>query len=115
MAEEEIPLSERSCEPCRGSVPELSQQQIREWSYQVPKWQIEDEHHLVRIFRFPDFLSALAQVNRVGELAEKFGHHPNITFTWGQVEIRIWTHSSDGLTEADFILAAKIDALEPNS
>jgi 4a-hydroxytetrahydrobiopterin dehydratase len=69
------------------------------------------EHHLERVFRFADFRSALAFTNQVGELAEREQHHPDIHLAWGKVKLRIWTHKIDGLTESDFILAAKVDAL----
>ena len=75
------------------------------------QWTIVDEHHIVRPYKFPDFKSALAFVNHVGELAEQQGHHPDILLGWGKVEITLWTHAVDGLTESDFILAAKIDEL----
>lgn len=75
------------------------------------QWKVVDEHHIVRIFKFPDFKSALAFVNRVGEVAEQQGHHPDILLGWGKAEITTWTHAVDGLTESDFILAAKIDQL----
>jgi 4a-hydroxytetrahydrobiopterin dehydratase len=75
------------------------------------QWQIFEEHHIVRSLKFPDFKSALAFANRVGELAEQQGHHPDILLAWGKVEITLWTHAVDGLTESDFILAAKIDEL----
>jgi 4a-hydroxytetrahydrobiopterin dehydratase len=75
------------------------------------QWNVVNEHHIVRACNFPDFKSALAFVNRVGELAEEQGHHPDILLGWGKVEITIWTHAVDGLTESDFILAAKIDQL----
>ncbi len=65
----------------------------------------------LRIFSFPDFKQALAFVNRVGELAEEQGHHPDISLAWGKVGITIWTHKIDGLTESDFIMAAKIDRI----
>lgn len=70
-----------------------------------------DEHHLVRHFKFADFKQALAFVNRVGELAEGQGHHPDILLAWGKAEITLWTHKVNGLTESDFIMAAKIDQL----
>jgi 4a-hydroxytetrahydrobiopterin dehydratase len=75
------------------------------------QWKIVDEHHIVRSFKFPDFKSALAFVNKVGEVAEEQGHHPDILLGWGKVEITTWTHAVDGLSESDFILAAKIDQL----
>jgi 4a-hydroxytetrahydrobiopterin dehydratase len=78
---------------------------------QVPEWQVINEHHIRRQFKFSDFKQALAFVNRVGELAEEQGHHPDILLTWGKAEITLWTHKVDGLTESDFIMAAKIDRL----
>jgi 4a-hydroxytetrahydrobiopterin dehydratase len=74
-------------------------------------WSAVNEHHLFRSCKFPDFKSALDFVNRVGAIAEEQGHHPDILLTWGKVDITIWTHKVDGLTESDFILAAKIDKL----
>ncbi len=75
------------------------------------QWKIVNEHHIARACKFPDFKSALAFVNRIGEVAEEQGHHPDILLGWGKVEITTWTHAVDGLTESDFILAAKIDQL----
>lgn len=72
-------------------------------------WRIVDEHHLEKDYRFPDFAQALAFVNRVGAIAEAEGHHPDLLLAWGRVRISIWTHSIDGLTESDFVLAAKCD------
>jgi 4a-hydroxytetrahydrobiopterin dehydratase len=77
----------------------------------VDGWQVVEEHHITKLYKFPDFRQALAFVNQVGELAEEQRHHPNIYLAWGKVEITIWTHKIDGLTESDFILAAKIDRL----
>ncbi len=74
-------------------------------------WNVIQEHHLAKTFTFPDFREALKFVNRVGELAEEQGHHPDLLLAWGKVEITIWTHKINGLTESDFILAAKIDQL----
>ena len=74
-------------------------------------WEVVNEHHLKKKYKFSDFRESLAFVNRVGELAEEQGHHPDICFGWGSAEISIWTHKIDGLTESDFILAAKIDKL----
>jgi 4a-hydroxytetrahydrobiopterin dehydratase len=78
---------------------------------QVDGWDIVQEHHITRAFTFPDFQKALDFVNKVGALAEEQGHHPDIYLTWGKAEIKIWTHKIDGLTESDFILAAKIDQI----
>jgi len=76
---------------------------------QVSGWSVVNEHHLTKAYKFPDFRQALAFVNRVGEIAEEQGHHPDIFLAWGRVEITLWTHAIDGLAESDFIMAAKID------
>jgi len=107
-------LASKTCVPCRGGVPPLKGQDLTTLQKQVPEWQVAKEHHIVRIvrqFKFPDFKQALAFVNRVGELAEAQGHHPDILLAWGKAEITLWTHKIDGLTESDFIMAAKIDRL----
>ncbi len=74
-------------------------------------WTVVDGHHLHKVFTFPDFVSALAFVNKVGAIAEAQGHHPDILFTWGKAEITTWTHSSDSLTEKDYTLAIAIDGV----
>jgi 4a-hydroxytetrahydrobiopterin dehydratase len=104
-------LADKQCIPCRGGVPSLDADQIAKFSPQVPDWEVIDSHHLNRKYQFPDFQTALAFVIRVGALAEQQGHHPDISFGWGYAELKIWTHAIDGLTESDFILAAKIDRL----
>ena len=102
-------LAERQCVPCRGGVPPMKGEQINQMSSQLPDWQVVNEHHLQRNYRFKDFRESLDFVNRVSELAEEQGHHPDICFGWGKADITIWTHKIDGLTESDFVLAAKID------
>jgi len=104
-------LAAKTCVPCRGGVPPLKGQELESLARQVPGWTVVKEHHLNRTYTFPDFRAALAFVNRVGELAEQQGHHPDLVLAWGRVEVTIWTHKIDGLTESDFILAAKIDQL----
>jgi len=104
-------LASRECVPCRGGVPPLQGDEIKKLAEQLKDWEVVEEHHLRKIFEFKDFREALAFVNRVGQLAEEQGHHPDISFGWGRAEITIWTHKIDGLTESDFILAAKIDKL----
>jgi 4a-hydroxytetrahydrobiopterin dehydratase len=104
-------LAEKQCIPCQGGVPPLKGAEIEKYRAEIPEWNVVNEHHLERAFQFPDFKSALEFVNRVGELAEEQGHHPDLLLSWGRVEVRIWTHKVDGLTESDFILAAKIDRL----
>jgi len=107
-------LDEKNCVPCRGGVPPLKGDELVAIHRQLPQsaeWKVVNEHHLARSYTFPDFRTALAFVNKVGALAEEQGHHPDILLAWGKVEITIWTHKVDGLTESDFILAAKIDRL----
>jgi 4a-hydroxytetrahydrobiopterin dehydratase len=110
-----LSLADRTCVPCRGGVPPLKADKLIEFHNQLAdpaQWTIVNEHHIVRSYKFPDFKSALAFVNRVGAVAEEQGHHPDILLEWGKVEITTWTHAVDGLTESDFILAAKIDQLQ---
>ena len=101
-------LSSKTCVPCRGGVPPLRGEEIQPLIEQVPGWRVVDEHHLEREFTFSDFLTALDFVNRVGSIAEEQGHHPDIELSWGKAGVKIWTHKINGLTESDFILAAKI-------
>jgi 4a-hydroxytetrahydrobiopterin dehydratase len=104
-------LAKKTCVPCRGGVPPLKGEALRALQAQVEGWDVIEEHHITKTFRFPDFVTALDFVNKVGALAEEQGHHPDIFLAWGKVGITIWTHKIDGLTESDFILAAKIDEL----
>ena len=104
-------LASKTCVPCRGGVPPLKGKELEDLAKQVSAWKVVNGHHLTRVFAFPDFKAALAFVNRVGELAESQGHHPDILLSWGKAEVTTWTHKIDGLTESDFILAAKIDKL----
>lgn len=104
-------LAQKTCVPCRGGVPALRGRELADLHQQVPDWEVVNEHHLTRQFKFPDFAQALAFVNRVGALAEEQGHHPDIYLTWGRADVSLWTHAIDGLTESDFIMAAKIDRL----
>ena len=104
-------LAARECVPCRGGVPPMKGEEIQNLLGQVRGWEVIGEHHLRREYQFKNFRKTLDFVNRVGELAEQQGHHPDICFGWGKAEITIWTHKIDGLTESDFILAAKIDNL----
>ncbi len=105
-------LAQKKCIPCSGEVPKLSDVEIEKIKKELhPEWQVDAGHHLERTFLFPDFKAALVFTNRVGELAESEGHHPDIFLAWGKVKITIFTHKINGLTESDFILAAKIDQL----
>ncbi len=104
-------LASKTCVPCRGGTPPLKGEELDDLRRQVPEWEVVGEHHLRRRFRFKNFREALGFVNRVGELAEEQGHHPDVSFGWGYAEVTIFTHKIDGLTESDFILAAKISEL----
>ncbi len=106
-----MPLSAKSCVPCQGGVPALTRAEIAPLEAELRGWEVIADHHLMKNYDFPDFATALAFVNRVGQLAEEQGHHPDIYLTWGKVGLQIYTHKVDGLTESDFILAAKIDQL----
>jgi 4a-hydroxytetrahydrobiopterin dehydratase len=104
-------LAGKTCVPCKGGTPPLKGEELEGLRQEVPKWEVVEEHHLRRRFRFKNFRESLSFVNRVGELAEEQGHHPDIGFGWGYAEISVWTHKIDGLTESDFIFAAKVDTL----
>lgn len=105
-------LAKKRCVPCKGGVPPLKGAALRGFQAQVSaEWSVVRGHHLEKEFSFENFLTALAFTNRVGRLAEKQGHHPDIYLAWGKVRVTIWTHKINGLTESDFILAAKIDRL----
>ena len=105
-------LADRRCVPCRGGVPPLKGEEVRKLSEQLAgSWTVVEEHHLEKEYRFRDFAEALAFTNRVGAVAEEQGHHPDIHLAWGKVEIKVWTHKIEGLTESDFIFAAKADAV----
>ena len=104
-------LSEKKCVPCQGGAPRLKANEIKPLAAEIPSWAVISEHHLERSFSFPDFKTALDFVNHVGGIAEEEGHHPDISLGWGKASIMIWTHKIDGLTESDFILAAKIDEI----
>jgi 4a-hydroxytetrahydrobiopterin dehydratase len=107
-------LADKTCVPCHGGIPPLHGAQLAEIFNQIPEhaeWKLVSEHHLARSYKFPDFKTALAFVNRVGTIAEEQGHHPDILLAWGIAEVTLWTHAVNGLTESDFILAAKIDQI----
>lgn len=105
------PLARKTCVPCTGGVPPLKAAEIAEYLRTLPGWKAVNDHHLVKEFRFPDFAQALAATNRIGKIAEEQSHHPDLQLGWGRVQVEIWTHKIDGLTESDFILAAKIDEI----
>ncbi|MEK7208354.1 MAG: 4a-hydroxytetrahydrobiopterin dehydratase [Patescibacteria group bacterium] len=104
-------LANKKCAPCTGGLPPLAVEEVARLGKEVPKWEAINGHHLKRRFKFKNFAEALAFVNKVGALAESEGHHPDIRFGWGYVEITTFTHSIGVLSENDFILAAKVDTL----
>ncbi len=104
-------LSKKECVPCKGGVPPLKGEELEKLKEQVGGWDVIEEHHITKMYKFPNFVKALAFVNKVGDIAENQGHHPDIFLAWGKVGITICTHKINGLTESDFILAAKIDEI----
>ncbi|MBN2710813.1 MAG: 4a-hydroxytetrahydrobiopterin dehydratase [Planctomycetes bacterium] len=106
-------LANRECVPCKGGVPPLGAEEVsRLLAVLGQGWAAIENHHLVKEYKFKNFRAALDFTNRVGELAESIGHHPDIFLAWGLVRVTIWTHKIDGLAEADFIFAAKVEELE---
>jgi len=105
-------LASKQCVPCRGGVPPLKGERLLNLQAELGNgWKVIGDHHLEKEFRFSDFREALDFTNRIGELAEQQGHHPDIELSWGRVGLRVWTHKIDGLSESDFIWAAKADRL----
>jgi 4a-hydroxytetrahydrobiopterin dehydratase len=109
-----ISLAEKQCIPCKGDVLALKGQELAALAAQLGGgWRIVDEHHLEKEFKFKNFIDALAFTNKVGNLAEEQGHHPDIFLAWGKVKLTLWTHKINGLSESDFVLAAKAEQLLP--
>jgi 4a-hydroxytetrahydrobiopterin dehydratase len=107
-----VDLASKDCVPCRGGHPPLRGEELQSLQADLGHdWQVVDEHHLEKEYRFKDFREALDFTNRVGELAEAQGHHPDLHLAWGKVRVSIWTHKIDGLTESDFVFAAKTERL----
>ena len=106
-------LAAKECVPCKGGVPPLKGKELIELRNTLGNdWEVVNEHHLEKQFTFKNFRAALAFTNKIGELAEQQGHHPDIYLAWGKVKVTVWTHKIVGLTESDFILAAKIQELQ---
>lgn len=105
-------LSKKNCIPCQKGVPPLKGKELNELHEQLEKgWKVVGEHHLEKEYVFKNFVDALAFTNKVGLLAEEEGHHPDLHLSYGKVKILLWTHKIDGLSESDFILAAKCDKI----
>ena len=106
------PLSSGKCEPCNGNTPKLDYQEISKFLSELNEWSVNDNQEMIfKKFKFSNFKKAISFANEVGEIAEKEGHHPDITFGWGYAKIKISTHAIKGLAESDFVLAAKIDKI----
>jgi len=107
-----LPLAERKCVPCRGGTPPLKGESLHRYQIELGgNWQVIEEQRLEKTYKFKDFKQALDFTVRIGELAENINHHPDIFLAWGQVQLTVWTHKIGGLSESDFILAAKADSL----
>ena len=105
-------LADKECVPCQRDVPPLKGEALATLHDELGgRWQVVDGHHLEKEFRFENFRDALAFTNRVGELAESVNHHPDILVAWGRARVTVWTHKIDGLSESDFVFAAKADEL----
>jgi 4a-hydroxytetrahydrobiopterin dehydratase len=103
-------LADGTCIPCRGGVPSLNGKELDVLQKKLANdWEVINEHHLEKEYLFGNFRKALDFTNKVGEMAEIQNHHPDIHLAWGKVKLTIWTHKIDGLTESDFIFAAKAD------
>jgi 4a-hydroxytetrahydrobiopterin dehydratase len=107
-------LAEKECVPCKGGVPPLKGKALRELNEKLGNgWRVVQEHHLEKEFTFKNFREALDFTNQVGEIAESQNHHPDVYLAWGKVKVTIWTHKIEGLSESDFVLAAKIQQAAP--
>jgi len=105
-------LAEKECVPCKGGVPPLKGEELENLSRKLGGgWKVVNEHHLEKEYQFKDFREALDFTNKVGQLAERIQHHPDIYLAWGKVKLTLWTHKIDGLTESDFVFAAKVNSL----
>tara|TARA_Y100000992_G_C20982138_1_gene357835 strand:- start:140 stop:475 length:336 start_codon:yes stop_codon:yes gene_type:complete len=108
-------LHKKKCVACDGSVPAFDTNEIHKYLKKVDGWDVKDDndknYYLIKDFKFVNFIESQNFINKVGELAEQEGHHPDISFGWGYCKIKIFTHAIKGLAESDFILAAKIDKL----
>ena len=104
-------LASRECVPCKGGVPPLTSAEIEPLLAQLEGWTCVEHHHLTKRYKRKNFAEALALVNRIGAVAEEQNHHPDLALGWGWADVTIWTHKIDGLTESDFVFAAKADAV----
>jgi len=104
-------LAAKQCSECETGKSPLKENEYTEMLKELRGWEITSKQRLCKTYDFPDFISALDWVDEIGDLAETEGHHPDLHLSWGKVRVELWTHKAGGLTENDFILAAKIDAI----
>ena len=102
-------LADKRCVPCRGGTPPLTEVEIEPLIVQLEGWRVEEDKKLIKSYKFRNFVKAVDFVNAVTPIAESEGHHPDLYVRWGEVRVYLWTHAIDGLTESDFVMAAKID------
>ena len=111
------PLAERSCTVCKPGTPTLAQGQVDDYLRQLdPRWKVVEAHgrlQLTRTYRFKGFMPGVELVDRIAAVAEAEGHHPDLHLAYGSLRVELWTHAAGGLTENDFVLAAKIDRISP--
>ena len=105
-------LTQKKCVPCEAGTPPLEEEKVNELLKEISGWTLKNSH-LFKTFKFRDFKEAMKFVNSVADIAESEGHHPDFCVHYSKVEIEIWTHAISGLSENDFILAAKIDEVLP--
>jgi|TARA_B110001452_G_C14982669_1_gene343481 4a-hydroxytetrahydrobiopterin dehydratase len=108
-------LAEKKCIPCEGGIPAFDRGEIHKYLKRVDGWDVKNDkeknYFLIKEFKFKNFIESQNFINNVSTIAEREGHHPDISFGWGYCKIKIFTHSIKGLAESDFILAAKIDKI----
>ncbi len=106
-------LAEKKCVPCSEGTPPMKSEEIEKYKKELKDdWEVVEDHHLEKTIKFKNFKEALDFTNKVGEIAEEEGHHPDIFLAWGKVKLTVLTHKIDGLSESDFVFAAKVDQLE---
>lgn len=108
-------LAEKKCEACISATSSLSRQDVVPLLNQLKDWEVIEDKQIRKSFVTADFAQSLELANKIGAIAESEGHHPDLLVSWGLLRVDLWTHKVNGLTEADFILAAKIDNMAPST
>lgn len=106
-------LTDKRCKPCEGGTQPLEPAEVEKLLPQTPEWEVADDEvrKIGRTWKFKDFAEAMVFINEVAQIAEEENHHPNISISYAKVTLTLWTHAIGGLSENDFIVAAKVDAL----